>query len=463
MKLYDLIKKNSRLTFADARTGISKSFMDMHQSLDIENTKSVVFIYNDNRLPAIEALLNFYRGPHVLALLGSSLHVHFKQNLEEKYRPYYIYDPSRSHIEGYSTINVSDDMVLFKRRQKVDYPVHPKIKLLMSTSGTTGSPKFVRLSDSNLMHNARSITAYMPIRAEDVVPLNVPVNSVYGFSVFTTNSMKAGTVVCTDKDAFQKEFWSDLKKYGYSTLAGVPYFYEMLHRIGFFKQDYPSLRYLTHAGGMLNHKLIEVISEYTRKTGKQFFAQYGQTEASGRMAVLPPGDLQRKGTSIGFPVKNGRFEIDEVTSELIYQGPNVFGGYARTSADMQFFDEQDILYTGDIARRDDEGYYYIVGRMKRIVKLFGVRLNLDEAELFLKDALGGQTFICLGVNDKYLAVLYTDQQVKKEFVTKVIKEKFGLHASSLKVRPIEDVPLTPSGKVNYPVIKEWLESGSLVL
>ncbi|MEP6806848.1 MAG: AMP-binding protein, partial [Flavobacterium sp.] len=330
-------------------------------------------------------------------------------------------------------------------------------KLLLSTSGTTGSPKFVRLSDENLIQNAKSIMEYMPIRSDDVVPLNVPVNFVYGLSIFTTNCIKASQIVCTDKDAFQKEFWADFKKYGYSTLGGVPYFYEMLYSIGFFKKDHPSLRYLTHTGGMLNHKLIEAIADFSEKFGKQFFAQYGQTEACGRMAYLPPKDLLKKGTSIGLPVKNGSFEIDNETDELIYMGPNVFGGYANIRADLQFYNQEEKLHTGDKARMDDEGYYYIVGRIKRIVKLFGVRLNLDEAELLLKDALGGQTFICLGINDKHLAVMYTDESLNKELILKVLKAKLNLHASSLKVMHIENVPLTPNGKVNYPLLKESLE------
>ncbi|QOG01276.1 AMP-binding protein [Flavobacterium sp. MDT1-60] len=462
MELYNLIRKNEKLTFTDSSTGLSKSIADMHQSLEIENLRSVVFIYNDNQLPAIETLLNFYQSRYTIALLGMGLLEDFKENLEQKYTPYYIYDPTRAEIEGYTAVNASDTIVLFKRNVNLVYPIHPKIKLLLSTSGTTGSPKFVRLSDENLVQNAKSIVEYMPIRTDDVVPLNVPINFVYGLSIFTTNCIKANQIVCTDKDAFQKEFWADFKKYGYSTLGGVPYFYEMLYSIGFFKKDHPSLRYLTHTGGMLNHKLIEAISDFSEKFGKQFFAQYGQTEACGRMAYLPPKDLLRKGTSIGLPVKNGSFEIDNETDELIYTGPNVFGGYANVRGDLQFFEQQEKLHTGDKARKDDEGYYYIVGRIKRIVKLFGVRLNLDETELLLKDALGGQTFICLGINDKHLAVMYTDKNLNKELILKVLKAKLNLHANSLKVMFIEDVPLTPNGKVNYPLLKEALEIEILV-
>ncbi len=462
MELYDVIRKNEKLTFTDASTGFSKSIAEMHQSLEIENLRSVVFIYNDNQLPAIETLLNFYQSRFTIALLGMGLLEDFKENLEQTYTPYYIFDLTRTEIEGYTAVNVSETIVLFKRNVNLIYPIHPKIKLLLSTSGTTGSPKFVRLSDENLVQNAKSIMAYMPIRADDVVPLNVPINFVYGLSIFTTNCIKANQIVCSDKDAFQKEFWADFKKYGYSTLGGVPYFYEMLHSIGFFKKEHPSLRYLTHTGGMLNHKLIEAIADFSEKFRKEFFAQYGQTEACGRMAYLPPKDLLRKGTSIGLPVKNGSFEIDNETDELIYTGPNVFGGYANIRGDLQFFEQQEKLHTGDKARKDDEGYYYIVGRIKRIVKLFGIRLNLDETELLLKDALGGQTFICLGINDKHLAVMYTDKNLNKELILKVLKAKLNLHANSLKVMFIEDVPLTPNGKVNYPLLKEALEIEVLV-
>lgn len=389
MGLYDLIKKNEKLNFIDAKTNVAKMFQEIHESLAIEDMRAVVFIYNDNQLPTIETFLNFYQKKYTVALLNVGLHAKFKQNLEEEYLPAYIYDPTRVSVEGYDLKKVSETISLFKKREIRNYPIHGNVKLLMSTSGTTGSPKFVKISDHNLVQNALSIMEYMPITEHDVVPLNVPINFVYGFSIFTTNCIKADTIVCTDRDVLQKEFWSDLTQYAYSTLSGVPYFYELLQRFGFFRKDTPSLRYLTHTGGMLNKELANVISEYSRQFNKQFFAQYGQTEASGRMAYLPPEDFQDKGTSIGFAVKNGRFEIDKKTGELIYYGPNVSGGYANNIFDLQDYNDTDKLFTGDLAERDEDGYYHIKGRIKRIIKLFGVRLNLDEVEVLLKNELGG--------------------------------------------------------------------------
>lgn len=460
MELYDLIQKNKKLNFIDAKTKVVKTFDEIHESLDIEDLRAIVFIYNDNQLASIEAFLNFYHKKYTVALLNADLHPQFKQKLEDEYMPAYIFDPSRTEVEGYALKQASTAISVFKRTQISPYPIHGDIKLLMSTSGTTGSPKFVKISDQNLVQNALSIMEYMPITEHDVVPLNVPINFVYGFSIFTTNCIKANTIVCTDRDALQKEFWSDLADYGYSTLSGVPYFYELLHRFGFFKKATPSIRYFTHTGGMLNKELANVISAYSQTYNKQFFAQYGQTEASGRMAFLPPNDFQTKGTSIGFPVKNGRFEIDETTGELIYYGPNVSGGYANNIFDLQDYNHTDKLYTGDLAEKDELGYYHIKGRIKRIIKLFGVRLNLDEVEVLLKNELGGQTFICISVQDKYLGIIHQDESLSRQTITQLTKEKLGLHASSIKNFYLNHVPLTVNGKVDYPAINKYINENS---
>jgi acyl-coenzyme A synthetase/AMP-(fatty) acid ligase len=401
------------------------------------------------------------QSPFTVALLGAQLHHQFKQNLEKVYQPYYIYDPSRTEIEGYVAYSASSSIGLFKREIKPKYTIHKDVKLLLSTSGTTGTPKFVKLSDENLVKNAMSILEYMPIQNDDVVPLNVPIIFVYGLSVFTTNCIKGGTIVCTDKDILQKEFWKDFKTYKFSTLSGVPYVYEMLHRIGFFKKKHESLRYMTQTGGILNEALIKVIDAYSEKYETSFYAQYGQTEAAGRMAFLQPDDLLKKGASIGMPIQGGSFEIDKDTSELIYYGENVFGGYAQGSEDLDTYDATNKLYTGDVARKDEYGYYYIIGRIKRIMKLFGTRLNLDEVELILKNNLGGKTFICTGIDDKYLSIIHLNTELTDDTIKKVLRDKLNLHASSLKVKCIEDVPLTPNGKIDYQRIKEISERSAL--
>ncbi|HEX6430867.1 MAG TPA: AMP-binding protein [Niastella sp.] len=454
MSLYELIQKNQNLTFIDAQTGHSTPAKAFHQSLHIDNRQGLVFIYNDNLVGSVEVLLNFLNSRFTIVLLSAELHPSFKQNLEALYTPYYMYDPGRATIDGYNIEAASNSIQLFKRKTAVEYAIHPNIKMLLSTSGTTGSPKFVKLSDDNLVQNALSILDYMPIRSDDVVPLNVPIVFVYGLSIFTTNCMVAETIVCTDKDVLQAAFWTDFTKYNCSTIGGVPYVYEMLQRIGFFRKDHPSLRYMTQTGGILNQALRQEIVKYTTTYNKQFFAQYGQTEAAGRMAYLPQEDLLNKAASIGRPIKNGRFEIDPETSELIYYGPNVFGGYANSTADLNTWQETDKLYTGDVARQDDDGYYYITGRIKRIIKLFGTRLNLDEVELIVKNALGGQTVVCTGINDKHLLVSHVNDQLEETTIKQVLKETLHINPSVVQVRYIPTMPLTPNGKVDYSTIMQ---------
>jgi acyl-coenzyme A synthetase/AMP-(fatty) acid ligase len=264
--------------------------------------------------------------------------------------------------------------------------------------------------------------------------------------------MAAGAILCTNKDILQPDFWTDFTKYNCSTIGGVPYVYEMLQRIGFFKKDHPGLRYMTQTGGILNQALRQEIVRYISTYNKQFIAQYGQTEAAGRMAWLPQEQLLTKAASIGRPIKNGRFEIDAETSELIYYGPNVFGGYANNVADLSTWHETDKLYTGDVAREDEDGYYYITGRIKRIIKLFGSRLNLDEVELILKNALGGQTVVCTGINDKYLLVSHVNDQLEAETIKQILKEKLHIHPTSVQVKYLSTMPLTPNGKIDYPAL-----------
>ncbi|QNK62305.1 AMP-binding protein [Pedobacter sp. PAMC26386] len=457
MRLYDLIQSNQNLVYIDALTDTSYSVNEFHQSITIEERQAVVFLYTDNMIGSIEVFLNFLQSRFTVTLLSPQLDIQFKLELEKAYQPYYIYDPSRTAIDGFQAYGASNRIQLFRNLSAPAYPVNPEIKLLLSTSGTTGSPKFVKLSEENLIQNARAILEFLPIEGTDVTPLNVPIIFVYGLSIFTSNCIAGGKMICTNRDILQKTFWEDFDHYGCTSIGGVPYVYEMLNRFGFFKREHLSLRYMTQTGGILNQTLVQVLAEYGTKHRQQFFVMYGQTEAAGRMAYLPPKDLFTKSTSIGIPIKNGRFEIDPDSNELIYLGANIFGGYAKSLADLTTFHRAERLHTGDVARKDEDGYYYITGRIKRIVKLFGTRMNLDEVELILKNALGGETFVCLGIEDKSLLVLHLNEELAAEAVKQVLKEKLSLHPTMIKVKFVESVPLTPNGKIDYSTAVQLID------
>ncbi|EJL75878.1 AMP-binding protein [Chryseobacterium populi] len=455
MKILENIIANRSLSFAEASGGKNIPAGTLYRSLGLNPVeKGLIFLYNDNRLPGIEVLLNFYSTAHAIALLGQKLHPEFKTRMEAEYRPKYIFDPGRNEIDGYELKNFSETIAIFVRENyQYEVSIHPEIKILLSTSGTTGIPKLVKLSDENLYQNALSILQYMPIRETDVVPLNVPINFVYGFSIFTTNSMRAGKIICTDKDIMQKAFWDEMEEHGYSTLGGVPYLYENLNRIGFFKKENKSLRYMTHTGGVINAELRKTIFSYCNLYEKEFFAQYGQTEAGGRMAYLTTAGLLEEETSIGIPVHGGNFQIDPDTDELLFSHPGIFGGYANRLEDLATYEQPRTLHTGDTARKGQNGLYYITGRIKRIMKLFGIRLNLDEVEFILKNELEGNTFACLNFNDKKIIVLYDNQDLDPQVIKDIIKEKLRINPQYVNIEYITHFPLSQNGKINYPLLQ----------
>jgi acyl-coenzyme A synthetase/AMP-(fatty) acid ligase len=449
------LKGNPNLHFVDAETGEHMGFSNILQlelPLDLLAGKKLVFLYLNNSLASIRLYIRLLDTNHALVLLNPELNFGMKEELENTYCPQAIFDSSESKREnGYEAFFFEGYRYWISNKSIQDLTIHPEIKLLLSTSGTTGSAKFVKLSEANLIANAQSIASYLPISLQDVAPLNLAVFYSYGLSVLHANCLKAGTIVCTTKDVMQRGFWEDLSRLGYTSLAGVPFVYEMLMRIGVTKKEYPSIRYFTQAGGKLADHLIEEFANYCRRQQKQFYVMYGQTEATARMSYLHPDNTLEKLGSIGKAIPNGRFEIDNATSELVYYGPNIFGGYAQRLQDLTAYVQPNQLRTGDLARIDEEGFYFITGRAKRFIKLFGIRTNLDEIEGLLKNHFRHTQFACTG-NDEKLVIAFDTQQCPEQEVKVFLKENLHIHPTVIQIISMSDLPKTSNGKVDYTSI-----------
>jgi acyl-CoA synthetase (AMP-forming)/AMP-acid ligase II len=457
LKLLDAALSNPDLTYFDINRNRTFSIHNILIKKPLENNlqgKLLSFLYVDNSITSISAFWNFYSSSSVLVLLSNQLNNSFKEQLEKIYLPDYIFDTSRTVIENYSAIQWEDLVVYRSNQNHPPKNIHPDIKILLSTSGTTGSPKFVKLSDNNVYQNALSILDYLPITNKDVTPLNLPINYSYGLSVLTTNSIAGGQIVCSLEDILSKTFWINFETHGFTSIAGVPYTYEVLNRIGFTKKNYPSLKYLTQAGGKLSDKLIELFAEYAANNNVPFYIMYGQTEATARMAYLDHTMINTKIGSIGKPIKNGNFHIAQNTEELIYSGPNIYGGYAQNLDDLGTFELITELKTGDIAKVDNEGYYYIVGRIKRFTKIFGLRINLDELEAMLKNNFDNSTFVCLGQNDKNIFIGFNNSSIQEAKIKEFIQEAMKINQGFIKVKYIEEMPFTANGKINYSQLSE---------
>ncbi len=341
--------------------------------------------------------------------------------------------------------------------------IHKDLAMCLTTSGSTGSPKFVRLSADNILSNAESIAKYLQIDENERPITTLPLYYSYGLSVINSHLISGATILLTDATYAQRDFWTFMKEQRATSIAGVPYTYEILKRLRFFRMDLPDLKTMTQAGGKLNKDIAKEYIDFAAEKGKRFFVMYGQTEATARMSYLPWESAQDKCASIGLPIPGGEFTLinssgeiinePDIDGELVYKGPNVSLGYAECRDDLAKGDENNgVLHTGDVARRDADGYYYITGRLKRFVKIWGNRCNLDAVEQLVKEVT--VSCACVGVDDK-ITVFVTEDGLEERIIG-LLTEKTGLNNRAFEVRCINEIPKSASGKIQYPDLQALL-------
>ncbi|WP_233611572.1 AMP-binding protein [Amycolatopsis sp. WAC 01376] len=334
---------------------------------------------------------------------------------------------------------------LIERRPGTAHELHPELALLLSTSGSTGSPKAVRLSAGNLRANAAAIAGYLDIRSDDRAVASLPLSYCYGLSVVNSNLLRGACLLLTERSVLDPEFWTLVRDRGATSLHGVPHTFALLDRIGFDRLDLPSLRYVTQAGGRLDPTKVAEYAELGRRRGWRFFVMYGQTEATARMAYLPPDLASAHPGAIGLPVPGGDFDLAE-DGELIYRGPNVMLGYAHGTADLALGRTVHELPTGDLGRRNAAGLYEVTGRKSRFVKPFGLRVDLDRVERVL--AAAGIEAVCAGGDTGVVIAVHRSA----DRAAALVRIRFGLPPSSVVVRRMREFPLLPNGKPDYPAI-----------
>ncbi|KUH69557.1 AMP-dependent synthetase [Mycolicibacterium novocastrense] len=360
-------------------------------------------------------------------------------------------------LRTYEPDTVVGDGVIRHRRSAGARRLHEDLAMLMSTSGTTGSPKLVRLSRDNLLSNACAISGYLDIRETDRAATTLPMSYCYGLSVVNSHLLRGAGLILTDLSVTDERFWDLFRRHRGTSFAGVPYTFELLEQMRFDATDLPDLRYVTQAGGRMPAERVRRFAEQARNEGWQLFVMYGATEATARMAYLPPELALSRPESIGRPIPGGSFTIestdewpDEAVGELVYRGPNVMMGYAHGPDDLALDKTVESLHTGDLARRTPDGLYEIVGRTSRFVKMYGLRIDLQRIESAL--SAGGITAFCTNDDDR-LVVAAAGAHSERD-VQRIAAETAGVPSSAVRAVVVDELPLLESGKPDYRTVRD---------
>lgn len=386
-------------------------------------------------------------------------------HLLELYQPAYLYFPAdmKERFSGYPVLSEGYQYVLARTEYPEEIELYEELALLLTTSGSTGSPKLVRQSYKNIQSNAESIATYLELDDSERPVSTLPMNYTYGLSVINSHMQVGAEILLTDSTLMMKAFWDFMKEKKATSIAGVPFTYEILKKVRFFKMDLPDLRYMTQAGGKLSPELHREFAEWAVEHQKKFIVMYGQTEATARMSYLPAERSLEKYGSMGIAIPGGKFSLIDVdgkefdrageTGELVYEGDNVTLGYAECREDLAKKDERKgRLETGDMAKVDEDGFYYIVGRKKRFLKIFGNRVNLDEIDRLVKRRFEGIDCASTGVDDKMKTFITDESAVGR--VRQYLSETTHLSESAFEVSYVPEIPKNDAGKIIYTKLGE---------
>ena len=437
-----------------------------HQIAKAVGCRCLVFVLCQNAVGVVEGYVSFINNGIIPVLLSINLERKLLDNLLEKYQPAFLWVPDEMAEDFLDTeiAYSSYGYRLLKTSYPNKYELNPNLCLLLTTSGSTGSPKFVRQSYANVESNAKSIAEYLHLDETERAITTLPMNYTYGLSIINSHLLVGATLLVTEKGLMQKEFWSFFKEQGATSFGGVPYTYEMLDKLRFYRMSLPSLRYMTQAGGKLTPELHRKFAEDAQKRGTKFIVMYGQCEATARMGYLPADKAIEKCGSMGIAIPGGKFYLVDdggkkilqpnTTGELVYEGPNVTLGYAECIEDLRKGDERNgVLQTGDMAQFDEDGYYYIVGRKKRFLKIYGNRVNLVEVDRLIKEEFENIDCTCSGTDD-HMYIFITDSNYAVT-VKDYVVNKTGLNPAAFKTIVISEIPRNDSGKILYKELEKY--------
>lgn len=413
--------------------------------------RSLIFILSENRIGSLLGYTAALSNRIVPLIISAATEEGLYNHLYNLYQPEYLWLPE-AKAEGKDVIFSAWEYCLVKTGNQPT-PMYEELSLLLPTSGSTGSPKLVRHSYRNIEANADNVRRLFELDGAEKAMAILPMHYTMGLSVIASHLLAGATLLLSGRSLLDKGFWATLKEA--TSFTGVPYSYEILTKMRFTRMELPNLKVITQGGGKLTEAMWNTLAKYAADKGKQFIATYGQSECTARMAYLPAEMAMEKVCSIGIAEPGGQLSIvddngnetfeGEAQGEMVYRGENVTLGYASCCEDLLKGDENHgVMHTGDLARRDADGCYFIIGRLKRFLKIYGLRIGLDEVERMIKAEYKTDCY-CKG-DDEKLIVLVTDANLQ-DVLPAFIEEKTHLFHQRIEVQVVKEILRNEAGKV----------------
>jgi len=417
--------------------------------------KALVLCAGDRDLPTLLAYLAALRLGHTVAFLPASTEI------LSAYQPEFIV-PAPGRGAGLADLGygpaaepIAGTTIFQRKTSQPAGEIYSNTALLVTTSGSTGSPKTVRLSFSGLAGNTAAVIRALGITAAERAPTTLPIRHVYGLSVLNTHLLAGAGVVLGDRSPLSLATWDHLIRSGATSFAAVPTTYAAFGPAHVNLLGRSKIRTMTQAGARLGDDLTMRLAGMMNQRDGRFFVMYGQTEASSRISRLDPADLPRRLGSVGTAIPGGTITIRPAPvyaravpgeGTVHYRGPGVMLGYATGRADLCRGAEVDDLDTGDLGYLR-EGYLYLTGRTKRIVKVLGVRVSLDDLERMVERP-GQPAAVTCGTDDVVHLVGAGEVAVHEQQRRQLV-ELLGVPSQHVVFRHIDRLPRTPGGKIDY--------------
>lgn len=418
--------------------------------------RSLIFALSTNSVPFVADVLAMIHQGHVPLLLSADLEPELLNHLIATYRPGAIYAPHNHDALANGAVYENRHYRL-KVTGETPHELHEDLELLLSTSGSTGSPKLVRFRRGNMEINARSVSEVFAWTPQERHIASLPLNYVMGLNAMLSHLSVGATVLLTSANLMETAFWDFIRTQAGTNFTGVPFSYELLLRLRPERMDLPQLKTFAQGGGKLAEKTFRKMAQLATDHSWRFVPTYGTTETAARCSFLSPDLVQTKTLSIGQPIPNVVMELHDsngqaittphTEGELVIKGPHVAMGYALAASDLAKGDDFGGVYrTGDLASFDEDGCFYIKGRLSRFIKMLGNRIGLDECEQIIRNEWGVPV-TCIGQEDAM--IILTESELHHDEIRRSLAAKLKLQPSLFKVVRRSEIPRTATGKIRY--------------